>query len=98
MTAHRMNQINTERAILVKTHQKDTVIRHRAYTGLPHMSSVDGSWKEPYTLSVHGTTTSIMRDRRRNLFDTVSRELGEGVQIVDDITSHKLAHYYGHFL
>ncbi|ELR13517.1 uncharacterized protein ACA1_247210 [Acanthamoeba castellanii str. Neff] len=98
MTAHRMNQINTERAILVKTHQKDAVIRHRAYAGLPRVSSVDGSRKEPYTLSVRGTTTSITRDRRRNLFDAVSRELGEGVQIVDDITSHKSAHYYGHFL
>ncbi|ELR14995.1 uncharacterized protein ACA1_211490, partial [Acanthamoeba castellanii str. Neff] len=71
MTAHRTNQINTERAILVK---------------------------EPYMLSVCGTTTSITRDRRRNLFDAVSCELGEGVQIVDDITSHKSAHYYGHFL
>ncbi|ELR12033.1 uncharacterized protein ACA1_353350 [Acanthamoeba castellanii str. Neff] len=71
MTAHRTNQINTERAILVK---------------------------EPYTLSVRGTTTSITRDRRRNLFNAVSRELGEGVQIADDITSHKSAHYYGHFL
>ncbi|ELR24549.1 uncharacterized protein ACA1_171220 [Acanthamoeba castellanii str. Neff] len=98
MTAHRTNQINTERAILVKTHQKDAVIRHRAYAGLPRVSSVDGSWKEPYTLSVRGTTTSITRDRRRNLFDAVSRELGEGVQIADDITSHKSAHYYGHFL
>jgi len=39
-----------------------------------------------------------MRDRRRNLFNAVSRELGEGVQIANDITSHKSAHYYSHFL
>jgi hypothetical protein len=42
--------------------------------------------------------TSITRDCRCNLFDAVSHELGEGVQIADDITLHKLAHYYGHFL
>ena len=49
-------------------------------------------------LSVHGETTSIMNDCRHNLFDSVSCELGEGVQIADNITSHKSAHYYSHFL
>ncbi|ELR11843.1 uncharacterized protein ACA1_363430 [Acanthamoeba castellanii str. Neff] len=98
MTAHRTNQINTELTILVKTHQKDAVIRHLAYAGLSPVSSVQGSWKEPYTLSVCGEMTSIMRDRKWNLFDAVKRELGEGVKIADELTSHKLAHYYGHFL
>jgi hypothetical protein len=59
---------------------------------------VQGSRKEPYTLSVRGETTSITRDCKRNLFDAVKRELGEGVKIADELTSHKSAHYYGHFL
>ncbi len=74
------------------------MIHHQVYTGLPHMSSVEGSQMEPYTLSVHGETTTIARDRKQNLINTISHELGEGVQIANNIALHKSAHYYSHFL
>jgi hypothetical protein len=42
--------------------------------------------------------TSITRDHRCNLLNAVSHELGKGIQIVNNITSHKSVHYYSHFL
>jgi hypothetical protein len=76
------------------------VVRHLAYAGLPSTRSAQVERKEPYTLSVHADTVAdITRDRKRNLIDAVERELGKGVEIAhDEITSHKSAHYYGHFL
>jgi hypothetical protein len=82
-----------------QTHQKDAVVRHQAYAGLPSMVPTVQR-KEPYTLSVDfDVVTDITQDRKRNLIDAVEREIGESVRIDhDSITSHKSAHFYGHFL
>ncbi|ELR13385.1 uncharacterized protein ACA1_243150 [Acanthamoeba castellanii str. Neff] len=60
MTVCCTNQINTELAILVKTHQKDAVVCHLAYAGLPSMSSVQGECKEPYMLNLHGISDGFL--------------------------------------
>jgi hypothetical protein len=84
---------------ITKTHQKDAVVQHQAYAGLP-VGPTQGERKEPYTLSVQAKTVrNITRDWKQNLVNAVTHELGKGINIAfDKITSHKSAHYYGHFL
>jgi hypothetical protein len=82
-----------------QTHQKDAVVRHQAYAGLPSMVPTV-QCKEPYTLSVDfDVVLDITQDHKWNLIDTVECEIGKSVRINhDSITSHKSAHFYGHFL
>ncbi|ELR25712.1 uncharacterized protein ACA1_326700 [Acanthamoeba castellanii str. Neff] len=71
-TTRHTNQINTKQAILIKTHQKDTMVHHSMYTGLPSTSPSKGPCQEPYMLTVSvAAVADIMSNHKHNLNDAI---------------------------